>query len=98
MHGYRHPANAWAGADGICRACLTCFWSRHRLMRHLAVDIASCLHLLQVHEPPYGDDALSGHLVEGATFQRHQRRSGLDVRKATLPAIRVYGPPRECFA
>eukprot|EP00969_Alexandrium_andersonii_P274650 12138640-Alexandrium_andersonii.AAC.1 len=20
MHGYRHPANRWAGSDGICRA------------------------------------------------------------------------------
>eukprot|EP00969_Alexandrium_andersonii_P196784 8693910-Alexandrium_andersonii.AAC.1 len=51
-------------------------------------DSASCLQRLQAHEAPYDDDALSGHLVEGAAFQRHQRRSGLDVRKATLPAVR----------
>ena len=89
-HGVRSPIDAYAGSR-TCRACLTNFHTRKRLLRHLYHDSARCASTVQ-HLGPLTEAELCQARQEAARFNSDNRASGRSLAPHTLPAYRLQGP------
>ena len=81
-HGYISPSRLFA-LDLQCKACLTVFGSRHRVVQHLA-DRRHCLHLIMSVYQPLPADTVRRLDSEALAMQK--------TRSVLAPAMRTHGP------
>ena len=90
IHGVRHRARLYVDND-TCPACLTCFWSRERLVYHLK-KAKFCLGLIVNNCSPMPQREANALDAQSAAVQRGNLRVGFSPRVAMRPAIRAAGP------
>ena len=86
-HGERSPMRVFV-ADGMCPVCRACFWTRQRVIRHLARKNSRCALAVQyggLQELP--EDLVRSLDEEDAAANRAARICGRSVAEATRPVL-----------
>ena len=95
-HGYRQPARRYAFGT-ICRGCCTQFWTRARVVKHLAYASKHCLNAIMMVCLPMDDETLVTMNAEAATEARQLLRAGLGPTWSEKPPMKVSGPQLKCM-
>ena len=90
-HGCKAQVRLFATAE-TCPICLVHFHDRPRLLYHLKYSSPGCLPKLLHHADPVTEQEADLLDAADAEQRREERRKGVGLRKAWLPAVRLHGP------
>ena len=90
---HRHKSTARAYTHSThCLSCLTEFFHRPRLLRHLAKRGSRCLARLQMHADPLPQQSVEQLDAEDLIVIRKLKSQGLPKYHHKLPPVRLCGP------
>ena len=90
-HGCKAQARLFA-TNGTCKICLKHFHNRPRLLYHLSYSAPSCFSkLLHIGTPLTIEEADNLDEIDAQSV-RKDRKKGIGLRRAWLPALRLQGP------
>ncbi len=82
---YKYPA------DPSCPVCMTEYWDRVRLVRHLSLKNSKCLPAIKANFAPLTSEAARG-LGDVAAAVARDRYAKRAHRTKSKPAVRLAGP------
>ena len=91
VHGWRHPAHAYA-VGTHCTVCLLEFWHRHRLLAHLMDKSQVCMSNLVLRSAPMSCDAIAALDDAAKIDARNAKHAGRRRGWASKPCVRLLGP------
>ena len=75
-----------------CPVCLQEFWTRERVVCHLAEKSRRCLHVLTSEASPLPEDVVATLDNDGAAECKRLTKQGLRRHFASAPVVRLAGP------